>query len=231
MVKNEKVIMQDSIKYLGVTIDRHINWKEQSNNILKELNAFIPLIYKIRNKLSKENKKLIYLSMIENKISYSIDIWGAANKTNMKKIQRKQKVILRILYNKGRRDEITELMRENKFLNVYAITLNKLTKIAWRTLRCKEKRDRMNIREIKRDGKPITRKTGQRGVKQEICRTEREKRSVKTRIRKIINQLEEEGQEKIHILSNAEKEEKYPKRDIKTWWNEKVKEDLVSNYW
>lgn len=77
----------DSIKYLGITIDSKLNWKEHINNIQKSVSPVLGLIRKFSFFLPISALKKIYFSLVHSRFQYLISIWGSAVKTNLKKIQ------------------------------------------------------------------------------------------------------------------------------------------------
>ena len=87
-------------RYLGVTIDKNLNWKEHIKTVSGKLLKTIYLALQVKNMLPKRTKRLIYKAMIQSKIQYGISAWGATYKTNLRPVIRSQKKFLKILYNK-----------------------------------------------------------------------------------------------------------------------------------
>lgn len=77
----------DSIKYLGITLDSKLNWKDHINNIHKSVAPVIGLIRKFSSFLPRSALKKIYFSLVHSRFQYLISIWGSAVKTTLKKIQ------------------------------------------------------------------------------------------------------------------------------------------------
>ena len=67
---------QTYIKYLGVLIDSHLNWKHHIVNISKKISRGIGVMYRIRNYVNLNVLKSIYYSLIYSNIVYAIEVWG-----------------------------------------------------------------------------------------------------------------------------------------------------------
>lgn len=92
-------------------IDAKLNWNAQIEKVVENLSLMIKMVWNIKNKINDKNKKQIYHALIESKLIHSVGIWGSTTKTNMEKVQRKMNIILRILFNKERKENIEIWMK------------------------------------------------------------------------------------------------------------------------
>lgn len=230
-INEVKITPQPHIKYLGLIMDTHLKWNEQINDIIKMLNKSIPMLIKMRNKLSEKNRKLVYNAIIESRISFTIDIWGNANKTLMGMMQRKQNVILRIIFNKKRTENIQGWMKKNKILDVYAMNLNKNTKNVWKKLNSRSLTEIWKLKEKINRYQVDTRNSEVRSLEILRWNTEKAKRSHCRRMIQVANLLEKEGEAKIKPITNRDKNNIYPKEKIRSWWNNQEQEVLISKFW
>lgn len=212
-------------------MDTHLKWNEQINDTIKMLNKSIPMLLKMRNKLNEKNRKLIYNALIESRNSFTIDIWGNANKTLMSRMQRKQNVILRIIFNKKRTENIQRWMKKNKILDVYAMNLNKNTKNVWKKLNSRNLTEIWKLKEKINRYQMDTRNSEVRSLEILRWNTEKAKRSHCRRMIQIANLLEKEGETKIKPITNRDKNNIYPKKKIRAWWNNQEQEVLISRFW
>lgn len=91
-----------SIKYLGVNLDKKLNWKIHINTKIAQAHARLALLYPLINRKSKLKTKctlLIYKSILRPLLTYGCQVWGTASQTHLKKIQTFQNKILRISVN------------------------------------------------------------------------------------------------------------------------------------
>ena len=94
---NEMLESVDSIKYLGVTIDKHLTWSLHVQNIVKKVSSTIACIRRVQHYLSKKNLILLYYSLILPHMDYCITVWGNTSKTNITKLQKLQNRYARLV--------------------------------------------------------------------------------------------------------------------------------------
>lgn len=102
-IHNEIIETKEKIKYLGVTLDRKLNFKSHINNIKNKANHIINTLYPHLNNTSKlpVNMKIqLYNSYIKPILTYASPVWSSANDTNLKIIQTIENRCLRIIFNK-----------------------------------------------------------------------------------------------------------------------------------
>ena len=67
----KRLYLLNSIKYLGVRIDRFFHWHDQVNSIAIELNRADALLFKIRNYVNMKTLRNIYFAIFDSHLSYS----------------------------------------------------------------------------------------------------------------------------------------------------------------
>lgn len=84
---NQTEILQTSeIRYLGLIIDKHLNWNEHLRTLSKDISRQVGIIYKLRHQLKQKILLRIYHSLIQSKVTYMIAVWGSAFHTHKKQI-------------------------------------------------------------------------------------------------------------------------------------------------
>jgi hypothetical protein len=83
--------------FLGTIIDNKLNWKPQINNIKSKISKTIAILYKIKNILNQNSLYILYCSLILPYITYCVEVWGNAYKTNINQIFLLQKKAIRII--------------------------------------------------------------------------------------------------------------------------------------
>ena len=81
-VNNMLLKQEDSIKYLGIYVDSHLNWKSQVLYIIKKIKRNIGIICKIRYVTHPILIQLCY-SLIYPFLAYGIIIWGNTYMTTL----------------------------------------------------------------------------------------------------------------------------------------------------
>ena len=65
-----------SIKYLGVLMDCHLNWKDHVFELSKKISRGIGILLKLRNFISIHTLKQVYYSIIYSFFTYTVMVWG-----------------------------------------------------------------------------------------------------------------------------------------------------------
>ena len=98
-MNKKSIIQKNHIKYLGVIVDCHLNWKEHILNVSKKIGRSIGIMYKLKKFMNTKMLKNIYYSLIYSHIVYGIQTWGSACPTELNKILILQKKAVRIITN------------------------------------------------------------------------------------------------------------------------------------
>jgi uncharacterized protein YeeX (DUF496 family) len=89
-------------KYLGMTLDAKLRWKEHIKKKRDELNLKFKKMYWFlgrNSELSVHNKLTLYKQVIRPVWSYGIHLWGCASESNIQLIQRYQNKVLKCIVN------------------------------------------------------------------------------------------------------------------------------------
>ena len=100
---NEQIIPHgNTAKYLGMTLDVKLRWKEHVKKKLTELRLKYRKLYWLigrNSSLSIYNKALIYKQILKPVWTYGAQLWGCTKPTNVKIIQTYQNKVLRNIVN------------------------------------------------------------------------------------------------------------------------------------
>lgn len=100
---NEQIIpYANTAKYLGMTLDTKLKWKEHVKKKKEELNIKYRKLYWLlgrKSELSVYNKIMIYNQVLKPVWTYGIQLWGCTKKSNAKMIQTFQNRVLREIVN------------------------------------------------------------------------------------------------------------------------------------
>ena len=99
-IDNIAIPHSNTAKYLGMTLDAKLRWKEHVKKKKTELQIKLSSLYWLlgrRSKLSVENKLLIYNQVLKPVWTYGIQLWGCTSQTNIASIQRFQYKVLRTI--------------------------------------------------------------------------------------------------------------------------------------
>lgn len=95
---NGKIIKEvKSIKYLGVLMDSHLNWKDHIFHVTKKISKSIGILSKLRHYVSTNTLVQMYYAFVYPFLTYSCIVWGSTYKTNIKPLEMLQKKAIRII--------------------------------------------------------------------------------------------------------------------------------------
>ena len=110
--------IEDSIKILGVTLDRELSFKDHVHQIAKACNYHLWALRHIRKYLTTETANTIACSLVSSRLDYCNALLNGTSVANMKKLQRIQNNLARIVMDKPRRTPSHDLRRSLHWLPI-----------------------------------------------------------------------------------------------------------------
>jgi uncharacterized protein YeeX (DUF496 family) len=101
-IKSTKVPYDNTVKYLGMTLDAKLRWKENIKKKRDELNIKFRKMYWLLGRISElsvRNKLTLYKHVLHPVWSYGIQLWGWASESNIQVFQRYQNKVLKCIFN------------------------------------------------------------------------------------------------------------------------------------
>lgn len=87
-INNEKLIPVDQVKYLGVIIDKDLNFKDNCNYVIRKMAHKTNILRRIGKKLNMQQKIYVYKTIVEAHLHYCSSILFLANETDLQRIQK-----------------------------------------------------------------------------------------------------------------------------------------------
>lgn len=87
-----------TFKYLGLIIDEHLRWIDHMHGLGKKLAPANGILWKLRNILPHNSKKLVYDTLFQSHLNYMSTLWGLASYKSISNIQILQNRALRNVY-------------------------------------------------------------------------------------------------------------------------------------
>ena len=115
-INGERVNQVERTKFLGVTIDAKLTWKEHIALVRSKLSRCIGMVIKAKQLLNQNALITLYYSFFYPYLTYCTHVWGSTYNTNTKLLYTFQKKILRIIAGFRKRDSV-----ESVFLNLKLI--------------------------------------------------------------------------------------------------------------
>lgn len=101
-INGNSIPYENTAKYLGMTLDTRLRWKEHVKKKREELGLKYRKMYWLlgrNSQLSMQNKILIYNQILKPVWLYGIQLWGCAKQQHIKSIQTFQNKVLRNMVN------------------------------------------------------------------------------------------------------------------------------------
>ena len=112
-VRMEGVVLKSSeeVKYLGVTVDWQLTWKEHIDRIRIKCISGLSLLYKVKSALPLKMKKQLFELLIQPHLDYCAVVLAECSKESATKLERIQKAGMRMILNIHQRDFPSAVMR------------------------------------------------------------------------------------------------------------------------
>ena len=96
-----------SVKYLGVTIDQNLSFTSMAESVIKKANARLKFLYRKKEFLSTDTKRLLVMSLIQCHVDFSCSVWYTGLTQMLKnKLQVTQNKLIRFILNLHPRSHI-----------------------------------------------------------------------------------------------------------------------------
>lgn len=114
------------VKYLGIFVDQRLKWNHHCNFLSTKLRKINYALYHIRNFLTSNNLKQLYLSWFQSTLSYGIIHFGGSFVSVLKPLIMCQRNALRTIYNIKRMEQMSYLFSEKSILTFEQIFIYNL---------------------------------------------------------------------------------------------------------
>ena len=101
-------------KFLGVTNDENLTWREHIKMVETNVSKSIAVLYKTMHVLDCHALHTLYQSLVEPHLSYCCEIWGNTFQSRLMKLFMLQKKAIRIIYTLNYHDHISLFFHSSK---------------------------------------------------------------------------------------------------------------------
>jgi len=114
------------IKFLGVIVDRNLNFASHINACSVTISRFLGALYRVRFELPMNVRKMLYYSFIHSRLSYGIQVWYNAPSYIIDKLNVLQKRAVRIIKLADRLSHTVPIFVELGILNLKCLYKQKI---------------------------------------------------------------------------------------------------------
>ena len=105
-----------TVKYLGVTFDSNLTWKNHVNKLCLKLSKTVGIFSKLRCYVNVDILIMLYYSLIYPFLTYGIQVWGLTYPTYLKPVTTLQKRVVRIMTFSDPRSHSEPLLKSLRLL-------------------------------------------------------------------------------------------------------------------
>lgn len=105
-----------SIRFLGVVLDCHTNWKDHTEMLIDKLNRFVFALRRLSQLSSHKTAVLAFNGHVMSNLRYGLILWG--NCTNMQKVFLLQKKCIRAICGARQTDSCRPLFQKLKVMTL-----------------------------------------------------------------------------------------------------------------
>ena len=121
----EEIKSSDSVKLLGVHIDKQLNFNDHVVKICKKGNQKLHALARVSRYLSKDKLRILMKTFVESQFNYCPLVWMFHNRTINNKINRLHERALRIVY-KNENLSFQELLEKDGAVTIHDRNLQRL---------------------------------------------------------------------------------------------------------
>lgn len=113
------LIQQESAKFLGIVIDRHLSWDPQVESVCNRLSRSNYAILQLRDYVDAYTLKSFYYASVHSTLSYALLAWG--NSSSIERVLISQKRIIRTMFRLSFRETCRDTFRKENILTIINI--------------------------------------------------------------------------------------------------------------
>ena len=98
-IEKEQINRVYDCKTLGITIDQHLSWKSNAENICKKLCSGIFAIRRVKPHVNKKTLISVYNTLVRPYFDYCCEVWDIFSETQSQRLQKLQNRAARIILN------------------------------------------------------------------------------------------------------------------------------------
>ena len=115
------LIEKQYVKYLGVTIDSHLNFDEHIRDLHTSISRNIVKLYRLRKILPERSMIILYKSLILSRLSYCNIVWGDCSIANIDSLFLLQKRAIGMITNSSYLSHMEPLFHRLKILKIHDV--------------------------------------------------------------------------------------------------------------
>jgi hypothetical protein len=91
LIEDKQIKQVNECKTLGVTVDQHLSWKSNTENICKKITAGISAIRRVNPFVDKDTLVSIYNAIVRPYFNYCCEVWDVFGEMQSKRLAKTTK--------------------------------------------------------------------------------------------------------------------------------------------
>ena len=96
-VDNQVLERHDAVKYLGVIVDKQLNWRRHIESVRRKCLSALAVLYRVKRALPPRLRKLLYQSIVLPHLDYCAVVWTECSREDATTLERVQKRGMRFI--------------------------------------------------------------------------------------------------------------------------------------
>ena len=117
-VAGSAVPLTDSLKLLGVMLDRHLTFGQHVQNVCRTSQYHIRALRHIRSSLTADMARTVACALVNSRLDYANAVLYKTSRANITKLQRVQNSLARVIMNNKRTDHMHPVLEQLHWLPV-----------------------------------------------------------------------------------------------------------------
>ncbi|ODM86526.1 putative RNA-directed DNA polymerase from transposon BS, partial [Orchesella cincta] len=107
-----KVENSSTLKCLGITLDRKLNFRTHMDNVARLCYARMRALYTIRAYLNEDQLRILSQSLVYSMINYMVVVYGVTSAVHLKVLKRVVRTLARLVFSLRKYDKVSKKMYE-----------------------------------------------------------------------------------------------------------------------
>ena len=133
VLDNFELSFSSHVKYLGVILDQHLNFKEHTNSLSRKLSKSNGIISKLRHFLPKDTLLTLYYSLFQSHLTYGLQAWFSS-RSSISRLVSLQKSAVRLMTFSPFRSHTEPLFLNLKILRLHELYFYFNSLLTYKTL-------------------------------------------------------------------------------------------------
>ena len=135
LIENKRIQQANQSKSLGITIDQHLSWKPNTENICKKIASGISALRHVKPFIAeKETLVSIYNAIVRPYFDYCFEVWDVFDEVQCKRLQKLQNRAARIISNMSNNEDHSFALRALGWEPLHIIRKKAKARMMYKTL-------------------------------------------------------------------------------------------------